>query len=76
MKQISKIHFTPEGEISNYFNFLKKFETGTVRPTKISKEKNQCSRLTTFPPFTILQKAFKLKFAPLFAPLTNLLKQT
>ncbi len=34
MRQISKIHFTPEGEVSNYFNFLKKFEIRTVRPTK------------------------------------------
>ena len=34
MRQISKIHFTPGGEVSNYFNFLKKFETGTVIPTK------------------------------------------
>ena len=34
MRQISKIHFTPEGEVSNYFNFLKKFELRTERPTK------------------------------------------
>ena len=33
MIQISKIHFTPEGEISNYFNFLKKLEIRTERPT-------------------------------------------
>ena len=39
MRQISKIHFTPEGEVSNYFNFLKKFETGTERPTKKKKNK-------------------------------------
>ena len=34
MIQISKIHFTPEGEISNYFNFLKKLEIRTERSTK------------------------------------------
>ena len=34
MRQISKIQFTPEGEVSNYFNFLKKFEIRTERPTK------------------------------------------
>ena len=34
MRQISKIHFTHEGEIFNYFNFLKKFEIRTERPTK------------------------------------------
>ena len=34
MRQISKIRFTPGGEVSNYFNFLKKFEIRTVRPTK------------------------------------------
>ncbi len=34
MRQISKIHFTPEGEVSNYFNFLKKFELRTERSTK------------------------------------------
>ena len=33
MRQISKIHFTPEGEVSNYFNFLKKFEIRTERST-------------------------------------------
>jgi hypothetical protein len=31
MRQISKIHFTPEGEVSNYFNFLKKFELKNVK---------------------------------------------
>ena len=34
------------------------------------------SRITTNPYFTKLQQAFKLKFAPLFSQLTNLLKQT
>ena len=34
MRQISKIYLTPKGEFSNYFNFLKKFEIRTVRPTK------------------------------------------
>ena len=34
MRQISKIHFTSKGEVSNYFNFLKKFELRTVRSTK------------------------------------------
>jgi len=34
MRKISKIHFTSKGEVSNYFNFLKKFELRTVRPTK------------------------------------------
>ena len=34
MRQISKIHFTPEGEVSNYFNLLKKFEIRTERSTK------------------------------------------
>ena len=34
MRQISKIQFTPEGEVSNYFNFLKKFEIRTDWPTK------------------------------------------
>ena len=33
-EQISKIHFTTEGEFSNYLNFLKKFEIRTERPTK------------------------------------------
>ena len=34
------------------------------------------SKITTNTRFTILQQAFKLKFAPLFAPLINLLVQT
>ena len=34
MRQISKIHFTPKGELSNNFISLKKFEIRTVRPTK------------------------------------------
>jgi hypothetical protein len=33
------------------------------------------SRIKTSTLFTRLQQALKLKFAPLFAPLTNLLKQ-
>jgi hypothetical protein len=33
MRQISKIHFTPMGELSNNFISLKKFEIRTVRPT-------------------------------------------
>ena len=38
--------------------------------------KIRSSRITTLTRFTRLQQALKLKFAPLFAPLTNLLKQT
>ena len=34
MRQISKIHLTSKGEVSNYFNFLKKFEIRTERSTK------------------------------------------
>ena len=34
MRQISKIHFTPKGELSNNFISLKKFEIRTVRPTR------------------------------------------
>ena len=34
MRQISKIHFTPKGELSNNFISLKKFELRTERPTK------------------------------------------
>jgi hypothetical protein len=34
------------------------------------------SRITTSTLFTRLQQAFKLKFAPLFAPLINSLDQT
>ena len=34
MMQISKINFTLEGEVSNYFNFLKKFEIRTERSTR------------------------------------------
>ena len=34
MRQISKIHFTPKGELSNNFISLKKFEIRTVRPTQ------------------------------------------
>ena len=34
MRQISKIYLTPNGEFSNNFNFLKKFEIRTERPTK------------------------------------------
>ena len=40
------------------------------------KRKNRSSRITASTLFTRLQQAFKLKFAPLFAPLINLLKQT
>jgi len=40
------------------------------------KRKSRGSKITTKTYFTRLRKAFKLKFAPLFAPLTNLLKQT
>ena len=39
-------------------------------------EKCRGSRITTYTYFTRLRQALKLKFAPLFAPLTNLLKQT
>jgi len=38
------------------------------------KKKSRGSRITTNTYFTILQQAFKLKFAPLFAPLFNLTK--
>jgi len=38
--------------------------------------KSRGSKITTNTCFTRLQQALKLKFAPLFAPLTNLLKQT
>ncbi len=34
MRKISKIRFNPKGEISNYINFLKKFENGTEISTK------------------------------------------
>ena len=37
MRQISKIHFTSKGEVSNYFNFLKKFELRTERSIKINR---------------------------------------
>ena len=36
------------------------------------REKSRGSRISTHTYFTRLQQAFKLKFAPLFAPLTNL----
>jgi len=42
----------------------------------VIKKKIYSSRITTNTYFTRLQQALKLKFAPLFAPLTNLLKQT
>jgi len=42
-RQISKIHFTPEGEVSNYFNFLKKIEIRTERSTK-----NKSTQLSGF----------------------------
>ena len=34
MRKISKIQFTSKGEVSNYFNLLKKFEISTDKPTK------------------------------------------
>jgi hypothetical protein len=40
------------------------------------KRKSRGSRITTSILFTRLQKALKLKFAPHFAPLINLLNQT
>ena len=40
------------------------------------KKKSRGSKITTSTLFTRLQQAFELKFAPLFAPPTNLLKQT
>ena len=47
------------------------------KPTKMSGFIfSRGSRITTSTLFTRLQQALKLKFAPLFAPLTNLLKQT
>jgi len=42
----------------------------------IIKEKSRGSRITINTCITRLQQALNLKFAPLFAPLTNLLKQT
>jgi len=39
----------------------------------IKEKKSRGSRITTYTYFTRLPKAFKLKLAPLFAPLTNLL---
>ncbi len=39
-------------------------------------EESRGSKITTNTYFTRLQQAFEIKFAPLFAPLTNLLKQT
>ena len=42
----------------------------------IKKKKIYSSRITTSTLITRLQQAFKLKFAPLFAPLTNLQNQT
>ena len=42
----------------------------------IISRKSQGSKITTNTHFTILQQAFKLKIAPLFAPLINLLIQT
>ena len=53
MRQISKIHFTPEGEISNYFNFLKKFEIRTERPT------NKEPRV-----YLLYSKTFEIFFSP------------
>ena len=53
----------------------KSINTGNIM-LYIIKEKSRGSRITTSTLFTRLQKAFKLKFAPHFAPLTNLLKQT
>jgi len=40
------------------------------------KKKSRGSKITTNTYFTRLQQALKLKIAPLFAPLINLLKQT
>jgi hypothetical protein len=40
------------------------------------REKSRGSSTKTSTLFTILEQDFKLKFAPLFAPLINLLKQT
>ena len=40
------------------------------------EEENRGSRITAHTHSTRLQHAFELKFAPLFAPLTNLLTQT
>jgi hypothetical protein len=34
MRQISKIQFTSKGEVSNYFNLLKKFEIRNETSTK------------------------------------------
>ena len=42
----------------------------------VEEKKSRGSRSTTNTYFTRLHQALKLKFAPLFAPLTNLLKQT
>jgi len=42
----------------------------------IKEKKSRGSKITTSTLFTRLQQDLKLKFAALFAPLTNLLKQT
>ena len=43
---------------------------------KYKEKKSQGSKITTNTYFTRFQQALKLKFAPLFAPLTNLINQT
>jgi len=52
---------------------IDKYTQKIIRDMKI---KSRGSKITTHTYFTRLQQASKLKFAPLFAPLTNLLKQT
>jgi len=42
----------------------------------MKKEESRGSRIKTSTLYTRLQQALKLKIAPLFAPLTNLLKKT
>ena len=52
------------------------FSKLTENPIENDKEKSRGSRITTNTYFTRLHQALKLKIAPLFAPLINLLKQT
>ena len=47
MRQIYKIHFTTEGEVSNYFFSKKKFETGTKKPTTAFQRGNKRNMFIT-----------------------------
>ena len=55
MRQISKIHFTPKGELSNNFISLKKFELRTESPTK-----NKPTQLMKLIYFLLLQLLISL----------------